>query len=222
MNITALHGAAGAGKDTFADRLVERHGFVKRGFADPLYEEVARAWRVDVEWLKDRARKEVPQSELRLVLCFDRGFHRWAQAQRHDELQKRSPRWVLEQWGTGYRRSQCETYWLDQMASFIAEAKAQDVPGVVIPDCRFPNEAEWVRANGGRIVEIVRPGLAAVTSHVSARRLPDTLIDEQAVNAGAISCLHDVADSLICSALTNHKPHGQTGDGTRGRARAIW
>src|SRR3990167_8023328 len=115
MMLVGLHGRAGAGKDTLADRLVSRHGVVKRGFADPLHAEVAAAFKVDVAWLKDRDRKEQPQDLLRLVRCYDEAFRAWANRQGHGVMSARSPREVLQLWGTEYRRSQSETYWLEKL-----------------------------------------------------------------------------------------------------------
>lgn len=197
MKIIALHGKAGAGKDTFADRLVDRHGFVKRGFADPLYEEVAEAFRVGVGWLRDRDVKERDQDLLRLVRCYDEGFAAWAKGRDFDFMVTRSPRWILQQWGTEYRRGQSETYWLERMALFSACAASSDAAGVVIPDCRFLNEGQWVLRNLGQIIKIVRPALAAVHSHVSEIPLPDDMIARTVHNTGSIPYLHAVADSTI-------------------------
>jgi len=197
LRIIALHGQAGAGKDTFADRLVDRHGFVKRGFADPLYEEVAAAYGVTVEWLRDRGRKELPQPELALLVSKSDAFVESC-VERHgfnfsDIGAPRSPRWTLEQWGTEYRRAQTNTYWLDRMSDFVA-SQPRDVAGVVIPDCRFLNEAQWVCRNLGSIYRVERPGLKPVSSHVSALPLPDYVIERTIYNTGTISLLHAIAD----------------------------
>lgn len=198
MRLLALHGMAGAGKDTFADRLVAAHGFVKRGFADPLYEEVAGAYRVTVVWLRERSRKELPQPELALVCCLGFSFRSMLEERGEDRYAPRSPRWVLEQWGTDYRRQYREAndaYWLDRMAEFAAERLHDGSRGLVIPDCRFANEARWVRANGGHVAHIMRPELVNVSSHVSALPLPPDLIDSTVCNTAGISHVHSVADS---------------------------
>lgn len=200
MQIVGLHGLAGAGKDTFADRLVDRHGFVKRGFADPLYEEVAAAYGVEVAWLRERTRKEVPQAELALARCKDENFTEMYFA---DFDVERSPRWTLERWGTDYRRAQCETYWLDQMADFVNEAAHDGKRGVVIPDVRFANEVHWVYRNLGRVLRILRPGVTNVSGHVSAIPLQPELIELTVHNAGSIAYLHAVADSVISGGLRN-------------------
>lgn len=200
MRIIALHGQAGAGKDTFADELVAKHGFVKRGFADPLYEEVAAAFGVTVDWLRDRTRKEAPQPELALLHCQSDEFVNFmAERMEYCDLSgARSPRWILQQWGTEYRRAQDLNYWLDRMTVFCFAAHDAEVNGVVIPDCRFDNEAEWVLEHGGRVVEIVRPGPAAYAgTHASAKPLDPERIFARVHNREGVSALRAFAAGFL-------------------------
>lgn len=194
MRIIALHGKAGAGKDTFADRLVEKHGFVKRGFADPLYEEVAAAFDVGVGWLRDRQRKESPQDLLRVARCRDKAFRQLMEALGEGLFEMRSPRWVLQKWGTEYRRGQNDQYWLARMAVFYQQHRLTH--GVVIPDCRFENEAQWVKRFDGTIIEIRRTGLPA-GAHASDARLPNELIDCTFYNDWVIPALHGLVDRYM-------------------------
>lgn len=208
MRIIALHGKAGAGKDTFADRLVEKYGFVKRGFADPLYEEVAQAFGVTVEWLRDRTRKEVPQQELALEYCKDGDFACAMAGEWDDFHETRSPRWVLQKWGTEYRRGQSDAYWLARMAVFAGLHTSQElggikyeyrgpVQGIVIPDCRFENEAQWVKEHGGTIIEIRRSNLPPVAAHASEAGVPSELIDCTFYNDWVIPALHGLVDRYM-------------------------
>jgi len=196
--IIALHAKAGAGKDALADRLVVAHGFVKRGFATPLYEEVAHAFRVTPEWLADRSRKEVPQDELRLTRCYDSFFADCMANAGHSVSEPRSPRWLLQQWGTEYRRGQDLDYWLKRMAVFCKAAFDTGARGVAIIDTRFENEAQWVKDAGGHVIEIVRPGLKPVEGeHVSAKRLPQRFLDGTVHNIGTLADLYVAADELL-------------------------
>lgn len=201
MKLIGLHGKAGVGKDTFADILVKNHGFVKRGFADPLYEEVAAAFRVSVDWLRDRDRKETPQNNLTDLNCDNPDF-RGVMGQHLIPRAMHSPRQILQLWGTEYRRGQDENYWLKQMANFktfhdITEPTdpARPVNGIVIPDCRFENEAEWVRRQGGYILKIER-NVPNVAAHVSEAELPARLVDRTVHNYGPLHHLEFVANSV--------------------------
>ena len=60
MNIVALSGWKGSGKDMVANYLVEKWGFQRVSFADPLKDEVARKWKLPRSWMDDLAFKEKP------------------------------------------------------------------------------------------------------------------------------------------------------------------
>ena len=204
MRIIALSGRAGAGKDTFADRLVEKHGFMKRGFADPLYEEVAEAFQVPIAWLRDRSRKEKPQPELRLANSGNKEFLLYLpRDHRRNVTEPRSPRQILQWWGTDYRRMQDDSYWIGQMErfhehwdSYMKKWEGSEAPGpvgIAIPDCRFENEAQWVVDNKGMVIEIVRdtPGVAP---HVSEKPLPRRFINSTVNNTRDLTWLRFCAD----------------------------
>lgn len=173
MKIIAFTGKAGVGKDTAADHLVAKHGFVKRGFADPLYEEVAAAFGVTVKRLKARATKETMVDWLTLRTCYEPTFVAMILNSHEKELDTWcSPRYVLQKWGTEYRRGQSDSYWIERMAMFSQLARF----GIAVPDCRFENEASFVKRMGGTIIRIIRdvPGVA---EHPSESGFPESLVD---------------------------------------------
>lgn len=175
MKLIALCGAAGAGKDTVADMLPAR----KLAFADTLYREVAEAFGVTVEWLKDRDRKDVPQPELALNKCRDDG-HRAYRWKGMDLNAPRSPRRILQWWGD-YRRAQDPDYFVKAV---------QPVGDTVITDVRFPNEAAMVRQLGGQIWQIKRPGYeAGGTGHASDTAGGEFGPDRVVVNSGSVEDL---------------------------------
>lgn len=176
QDVIGLLGAKGAGKDTAARFLMD-HGYLRVGFADALYQEVALAYGVTVAFLSLRETKEKPLLRLQLRRCRDSRFrevglreaareqglnftkarrdHRWV----NRELRRfRSPRWVLQRWGTEYRRRlDDDDYWLNIVAAFIS---AHPGRSVVVTDVRFPNEARFVTQRmRGRLARIRRPWL---------------------------------------------------------------
>lgn len=58
---------------------------------------------------------------------------------------------LLQWWGTDFRREQCgSNYWVDQVRGRL-------IQGVnLITDVRFPNEADFIRENGGYTVNVTR------------------------------------------------------------------
>ena len=192
MKIIGLNGLPGAGKDTVADHLVAKHGFTKRGFADPLYEEVAQAFDVTVDWLRDRTRKELVQPELMLnnALVREPEFVYLMRDAGVPPNRFLSPRQVLQQWGTEYRRAQNGNYWIDQMVNFL-----ESRPVVVIPDCRFLNEADLVRDLGGTLVRVVRPSTTG-SPHASDAPFPAERYDAEIHNYGGIPGLLLAADFI--------------------------
>jgi hypothetical protein len=176
FTLIGLTGPKASGKDTVA-RLLQTHcGFISYGFADPLYAEVANAFGISIQQLQERETKEHPMSALALGMCMEDGFTAnminalWAKGEHVDLAKPRSPRQLLQWWGTEYRRKQSEAYWINQTSKRIAYAmKQQFATKFVITDCRFHNEVSMVRDNfGGLIWQIKRPGCDVPTgSHTS-------------------------------------------------------
>ena len=202
LQIIALTGLAGTGKDTAADILATHCGFTKLAFADALRTEVQAAFNVPAELLTRRDLKEMPTAALAFVECTDMGFigavariemmrgraltWSWMEAQR-------SPREVLQLWGTEYRRAQRINYWLEALRQSITQRHALDGrTRFCISDCRFENEAAMIRAMGGVVWQITRDGVQSVEGqHASAtdgtRLNPSVVID----NSGTLHSLRE-------------------------------
>jgi hypothetical protein len=154
--VLGLTGHPGSGKDSCAEAL-EPLFFQSVAFADALRLEVAAAFRVDVRMLTDRVTKEVPLPALSIGMCGVRGFVHWAMDQRLCLQAPRSPRWVLQRWGTEFRRAQNPDYWVLQVERWIGRRTGLGHTRFVITDVRMDNEAALVRRLGGRLVRVHRP-----------------------------------------------------------------
>lgn len=188
--ILGLTGPKGCGKDTAADLLVAHAGFTKLAFADPLKNEVAQAYAVDVDFLSHRETKEHTLSCLALSRCLSEPFvarmimlHA-LQGLPLDLQAPRSPRQTMQWWGTEYRRQQHPDYWVGQMRARISYLLRERLASrIVVTDCRFADEVEMVRLSfGGRLWQIKRMGLAAAPGeHASettgAEFAPDVVIN---------------------------------------------
>lgn len=172
MKILALTGAAGSGKGTAAALLATHTRASLLAFASPLYAEVANAYHCTISQLLERSTKEQPQSWLALHLCTDRQFApavAKALGRSIHMTRPRSPHQILQWWGTEYRRSSDADYWARKCYARLKHlaGKRTPPPLAVISGLRYANEAQLVRALGGQIWQITRPGHGCTTGHAS-------------------------------------------------------
>ena len=189
FTLIGLTGPKASGKDTVADLLRTHCGFIKLAFADPLYAEVSNAFGIDMAQLQQRETKEHPMTALALCKCLADGFTarminlHHELGQRIDLDAPRSPRQILQWWGTEYRRHQSQNYWVGQTSQRVAFAmKNRFSTKFVITDCRFHNEVDMVRGHyGGQVWQVKRPGCdvpeGTHTSETTGERFnPDAVI----------------------------------------------
>mgnify|MGYP001394887594 CR=1 FL=1 len=77
---------------------------------------------------------------------------------------------LLQWWGTEYRREQDPDYWTKAWGRKVEQ---YDLPRVhiLVDDVRFINEVAVIRAHGGRLVKIERPGFNGANDHSSETSL---------------------------------------------------
>jgi hypothetical protein len=165
-----------SGKDTFAARLVEEHGFTRVAFADPL---------------KDAALALDPRIFYRARLSEIVNEDGWEAAKEIPEVRR-----TLQNLGVAIRNLD-PGFWLN-----AAIRRADEVEGpVIITDVRFSNELGYV-ARHGVSVRIVRPGQVNSDTHISENELADAPTTFSVVNGGTVADLHAAADELA-AALTS-------------------
>lgn len=222
QKIIGLLGVKGSGKDTAASFLIASRGYRRIGFADALYREAAVAFGVTVEFLGNRNTKETPLPELALANCTDAGYlacvgYRIGGKRRKllaKQLQEpRSPRFILQFWGTEYRREGCpsyvadDNYWLNIVEH---EIRANPEESYAITDVRFPNELQLVWRLEGIAARIRRLHLEAqeainraahgTAAHASETAIMGTTVDAELINEeGASEALRDAMLALDAS-----------------------
>lgn len=86
----------------------------------------------------------------------------------------------------------------DIWVQLLARRVAEDQPkAVVITDVRFNEEAAWITANGGTVLEITRPGITAVNGHISEAGIDRKYIARTISNDGTIADLADALDDAL-------------------------
>lgn len=206
MNLIGIGGAIGAGKDVLAEHFVRRHGFERVGFAAVLKDEVARRLRRTLaahlcqtygpmvadggavvslatleESLQDPARGALVDAEIRRRLWVDR-----------DPV----TRALLQEYGTEVRRADDPDYWVRAWA-----ARTAGLPRVVAPDVRFPNEASAIRAAGGWLLEVRRPGYERA-GHESETAGAGIAWDLALDNDGTTEALIAKVEAVFCPRLS--------------------
>lgn len=65
-------------------------------------------------------------------------------------------RWILQQYGTNFRRDQDPDYWVKKSSEKALSLQERGkIP--VYADVRFPNEAHMIQSSGGVLVRVVAP-----------------------------------------------------------------
>lgn len=169
--IIALSGAAGCGKDTVANRLMETGVWGRYAFASPLKKGVSTMFNIPMEDLENPITKNAPNFKF-----------------------GRSIRYMLQTIGTEYGRNLiADDVWI-QLAKENIEHQLLHVDNIVITDCRFENEADMIHAMGGEVIRIVRdtnPHTAniasnAIGNHASESGFPIEKCDHVIYNNSSI------------------------------------
>lgn len=146
MKLIGLTGKARAGKDTIANHLWLDHLYVKLSFAHPLKTAVGTIFGL--------TREQTWEDELKEVVVPYWGL---------------TPRQMLQKMGTeAIRNTFGGDVWVKRLA--LSYDAVRNTDNVVISDVRFHEEAQYIRSQGGVIVEVVRntAGLDGVEAgHVS-------------------------------------------------------
>ena len=72
------------------------------------------------------------------------------------EEHKQEFRSLLQVWGTDFRRHFCGTdYWIEKMDNALEKAKG-NYKNLFVTDVRFPNEADFIRSKGGKLIRVER------------------------------------------------------------------
>lgn len=177
MKVIGLMGSKGAGKDHFFK--VADHYFggecARFAFADRLRTEVVEAFDLpNANILINPSMKEKSFNMLALANCKDKAFVEvFMKAKGPVPLfEPRSPREIQQIWGTEYRRSQNDNYWVRFLEPEIAKQIANGTKYLFITDVRFDNEIETVRAVGELVAirNINAESKVTPESHISERR----------------------------------------------------
>lgn len=180
VRVLGLSGWARSGKDSVAEFLEERCGYIKMSFAQPM---------------KDALVALNPMIDIygnRMSLKTSTRFMSW------DELKEASSeiRPLLQRLGTEVGREMFgENFWVDQAIKAIPDGAK-----VVFADVRFPNEAEAVKKLGGQVWRIERDGYGPANDHISEHALNKYDFDQRIYNDRDLETLWEKV-GVLCGEL---------------------
>jgi hypothetical protein len=189
--IIGLVGFIGAGKGTVRDILVREHGYHGFAFADALKDAVATIF----TWPRGLLEGDSNASR-----AFRERVDPWWSHKLGYEV---TPRLILQKMGTeACRHGIADNIWIAAL-----EKRIHGYQDVVISDCRFPNELDFVRSAGGKIVRVKRgddpPSEYLATLHVSETAWFSEYPDIEIHNNGSIN---DLKKEISLFLTTERKP----------------
>lgn len=192
LEIYGIMGAKRHGKDHFA-KLVRGFSpsFRIVHFASSLKRMCGRIFGLSEPQMHDEAEKEAPlPAPIELDLFVEAMRKETGLNIQPAGHVARTSREVMQYFGTEYVRRAQEDYWVQRLLGEVNGARR-----VLVPDARFPNEAEAIRSVGGLLIKIERIDLSQPTDgHASeteaARVTPELVLG---VRTGELSLATRVA-----------------------------
>lgn len=191
--VIGLHGKMGAGKNECARRLalLSELSVVEVSFAWKLKQSFAALFDIPTpvleSWKNDRD----------VTVTISR--ETWGAT---DAVTSQTVRSALQRYGTeAHRDIFGADFWLDAALPYRDTPRDNGYQDAlyVVTDVRFPNEAEWVNAVGGRLIRVTRPGFDSGigTDHPSEAFVDSLPVDIDIVNDGSIGDLEDKVVAFV-------------------------
>lgn len=183
--IIGLVGYIGAGKGTVRDILVREHGYHGFAFADALKDAVAQIF----VWPR-----QLLEGDSNASRSFREKVDPWWSHKLGYEV---TPRLILQKMGTeACRHNIADNIWIAAL-----EKRIHGYEDIVISDCRFPNEIDFVRSVGGVVFQVCRgpsPTEAELAKmHVSETAWREYPVDMVIDNNGTLADLKRNVDIAL-------------------------
>ncbi len=211
--LISLTGNTGVGKDTMADYMMARYGFVKISMADPFKRIAKEVYDFSDEQLWGPA--EARNQE-------DKRYHRpdgtfltariVTQLLGNELSRLAYPETWINYMQRVVKKIRAGGFYSERQGAFLLPNKKSNYAGIIVSSCRFRNEIEAIKAMGGSTIRLKRPALSTksftttgIQKHVSETEqlaLPDDFFTHVIQVPEGISQFHKVIDSFM-QKLTN-------------------
>lgn len=186
--IISLTGTMGVGKDTMADYMVAKHGFVKLSMADPFKRIAKEVYEFSDEqlWGPSSSRNQEDTRYKRPDGTFLTA--RIVTQLLGNELSRLAypETWIVYMQRT-VKKIQEGYFYDEKKGAYMVEGKKSNYTGIIVSSCRFRNEIEAVKTMGGITVRLKRPALSVgvalktgIKEHISEKEqldIPDDFFD---------------------------------------------
>lgn len=179
IQVIGISGYARSGKDTIAEKLAEV-GYVRGSFADAIREALYKLNPIVI------GSSPTYKLEIRLKELVEAVG--WEKAKEAAEVRE-----LLQRFGTEVGREMFgDSIWVDYLFDSLPDGSK-----VVIPDVRYPNEADAITELGGEVWRVERDGVSAVNGHISDSAMDNYPFKITAYNNGTIEELYDWVESEL-------------------------
>lgn len=169
--------------------------FVISGKAQNGKDTVADMIKNEIDFTTDRQTLIIHYADLLKYIC--RQYFGW------DGVKDEYGRSLLQRVGTDVVREQSPDFWVSFVASFLTLFK-NEWDYAVIPDCRFPNEIDFLKDAGLDVthIHVERPGYDNGLTEEQLRHPSETALDGvepdvTIVNNGSLAQLRHAVDNFV-------------------------
>lgn len=179
--VIGIAGKARSGKDTVAEMILTEYGGYRYSLADPIRAMLKAGLGIDMSTPYWQEHKEDP------IPAFG----------------NKSPRQLMQWLGTEWGRVLVDdNLWLVLATQQLANRGT----GMIVPDVRYENEADWVR-RFGVLIHIERPGVSPVNTHISEGGVSYEAGDHTIFNDGTLEDLQDRVREILVGSETGEPVH---------------
>lgn len=186
VRIIGLLGNKGSGKDTAGTYLVEKYGYKRYAFADPIKEISRHLFNLNDEQLYGDKKEDI------------------------DERWNLKPRTIFQRIGTEFgqytifnifpelkEKFNTRQLWIYHFNLWLKdEIKKNKNINIVITDVRFGHEIEEIKKHGGEIIKISNPKLKKFDKHISEIEIITLKYDDKILNSKDLSYLYKQLDII--------------------------
>jgi hypothetical protein len=175
--IIGICGEKRHGKDSCANVLIEKFGFRRYSFAEPIRESIKNIFLWDDDWI-DNHKEEIDP------------YWGISYRQAAQDLGTEWGRVHLGEMFPQFKSITQDALWICRAEKYINSFSEEQ--RWVIPDVRFPNEELFIKGKGGKLLRVVRPSMINQgDTHPSEKWVSSFNVDYEIINDNSLKELEN-------------------------------